>query len=86
MLPALARHHNNQAGFVILCSVANDLKCLTVEWVIWVFYCDGLLRIVGIMRLFPGLAHVYQSFAKGLEHATLRRIVNHRYLAKESDD
>jgi len=54
MLPVRARRHNNQAGFVILGSVADDLKGLTIEWVMWVFYCDGFLRIVGIMRLFPG--------------------------------
>ncbi len=54
MLPARAGCHNNQAGFVILGSVADDLKRLTIEWMMWVFYRDGCLRIVGIMRLFPG--------------------------------
>ncbi len=54
MLPARAGCHNNQAGFVILGSVADDLKRLTIEWMMWVFYRDGWLRIVGIMRLFPG--------------------------------
>ncbi len=54
MLTARAGSHNNQVGFVILSSEADDLKTLTVEWVIWVFYRDSLLRTVGIMRLFPG--------------------------------
>ena len=54
MLPARAGHHNNQVGFVILSSTANDLKTLAVEGVIWIFYRDSLLRTVGIMRLFPG--------------------------------
>jgi len=54
MLPAPARHRNNQVGLVILSFAADDLKILAVEWVIGVFYCDGLLRTVGIMRLFPG--------------------------------
>ncbi len=43
MLPARAGRHNNQAGFVILGSVADDLKGLTIEWVMWVFYRDGFL-------------------------------------------
>lgn len=54
MLPVRTGRHNNQAGFVILGSTANDIKSLTIEWVMWVFYLDGLLRIVAIMRLFPG--------------------------------
>ena len=54
MLPAPAGHRNNQVGLVILSFAADDLKTLAVEWVIGVFYCDGLLRTVGIMRLFPG--------------------------------
>jgi hypothetical protein len=54
MLPAPAGHRNNQVGFVILSFATDDLKTLAVEWVIGVFYCDGLLRTVGIMRLFPG--------------------------------
>ncbi len=33
MLPVRTEGHNNQAGFVILGSVADDLKRLTIEWV-----------------------------------------------------
>ncbi len=54
MLPARTGGHNNQVGFVVLCSAADDLKALAVEWVIRVFYRDSPLRTVGIMRLFPG--------------------------------
>ncbi len=54
MLPVRTGGHNNQAGFVILGSAADDLKRLTIEWMMWVFYRDGFLRIVGIIRLFPG--------------------------------
>ena len=46
MVPVHAGRHNNQAGFVILGSVADDLKRLAIEWVMWVFYRDGFLRIV----------------------------------------
>ncbi|MCP4283029.1 MAG: hypothetical protein GY792_01035 [Gammaproteobacteria bacterium] len=52
MLPTRAGRHNNQVGSVILSLAADDLKTVTIEWVIGVFYRDGFLRTVGIMRLF----------------------------------
>ncbi len=52
MLPTRAGRHNNQVGSVILSLAADDLKTVTIEWVIGVFYRDGFLRTAGIMRLF----------------------------------
>ena len=49
MLTVRTGGRNNQAGFVILGSAADDLKSLAIEGVIRVFYRDGFLRIVGIM-------------------------------------
>ncbi len=52
MLPTCAGRHNNQVRLAILSLAADDLKTVTVEWMIGVFYRDVFLRTVGTMRLF----------------------------------